>query len=254
MGHFVRWTGRGGRAGSCRRPGRHDDAPVGATREDDAVSGLEMRPGCECCDVDLPADDVGAVICSLECTFCAGCAEHLERACPNCGGTLMPRPTRVGDALVRHPASTTRVVSRRRAPGPGTPGRVRTDRAAPSGWRRHSRARPHRARGARRAARRGARRHAVDGRGRAAVGRCPCSSRATATGSSCTARRVRARCGTSRPGAPAALSVTVVDGLVVAHTTFDSSANYRSAVDPRRADPAHRRRPHHGARPASPSG
>jgi nitroimidazol reductase NimA-like FMN-containing flavoprotein (pyridoxamine 5'-phosphate oxidase superfamily) len=31
-------------------------------------------------------------------------------------------------------------------------------------------------------------------------------------------------------GAPAVLSVTVVDGLVVAHTTFDSSANYRSAV------------------------
>ena len=31
-------------------------------------------------------------------------------------------------------------------------------------------------------------------------------------------------------GAPAALSVTVVDGLVVAHTTFESSANYRSAV------------------------
>lgn len=31
-------------------------------------------------------------------------------------------------------------------------------------------------------------------------------------------------------GAPAALSVLYVDGLVVAHSTFDSSANYRSAV------------------------
>lgn len=31
-------------------------------------------------------------------------------------------------------------------------------------------------------------------------------------------------------GAPVALSVTVIDGLVVAHTTFESSANYRSAV------------------------
>lgn len=31
-------------------------------------------------------------------------------------------------------------------------------------------------------------------------------------------------------GAPAALCVTVLDGLVVAHSTFDSSANYRSAV------------------------
>ncbi len=75
------------------------------------MSGLEMRPGCECCDVDLPADEVGAVVCSFECTFCAGCSEHLGRACPTCGGVLMPRPTRVGDALVRRPASTTRVVS-----------------------------------------------------------------------------------------------------------------------------------------------
>lgn len=31
-------------------------------------------------------------------------------------------------------------------------------------------------------------------------------------------------------GAPAALAVMSVDGLVVSHTTFDSSANYRSAV------------------------
>lgn len=31
-------------------------------------------------------------------------------------------------------------------------------------------------------------------------------------------------------GAPAALSVAHLDGLVVAHTTFESSANYRSAV------------------------
>ncbi len=31
-------------------------------------------------------------------------------------------------------------------------------------------------------------------------------------------------------GTPAALSVVALDGLVVAHTTFDSSANYRSAV------------------------
>lgn len=31
-------------------------------------------------------------------------------------------------------------------------------------------------------------------------------------------------------GAPAALCVTTVDGVVVAHSTFNSSANYRSAV------------------------
>ena len=39
----------------------------------------------------------------------------------------MPRPTRVGDALVRHPASTTRVVSDAACPGPGYAGRVRHD-------------------------------------------------------------------------------------------------------------------------------
>ncbi|MGL4178838.1 MAG: pyridoxamine 5'-phosphate oxidase family protein [Dermatophilaceae bacterium] len=31
-------------------------------------------------------------------------------------------------------------------------------------------------------------------------------------------------------GAPAAFAVTILDGLVVAHSTFESSANYRSAV------------------------
>ncbi|MGB7818567.1 MAG: DUF1272 domain-containing protein, partial [Ornithinibacter sp.] len=81
------------------------------------MSGLEMRPGCECCDTDLAADEVGAVICSLECTFCSGCSEHLERACPNCGGALMPRPTRTGDALTRHPASSRRVVGSEPCPG-----------------------------------------------------------------------------------------------------------------------------------------
>ena len=30
---------------------------------------LEMRPSCECCDVDLPAEQGGAFICSFECTF-----------------------------------------------------------------------------------------------------------------------------------------------------------------------------------------
>ena len=45
-------------------------------------------------------------------------------------------------------------------------------------------------------------------------------------------------------GAPAALSVTVVDGLVVAHSTFDSSANYRSAVVHGELHAAQRRGPH----------
>ena len=38
-------------------------------------------------------------------------------------------------------------------------------------------------------------------------------------------------------GAPAALSVISVDGMVVAHSTFDSSANYRSAVVRGRLEP-----------------
>ena len=71
---------------------------------------LQMRPGCECCDRDLPADAGGAYVCSFECTFCADCAQaRFARRCPNCGGELVPRPTRVGGALERHPASTLRV-------------------------------------------------------------------------------------------------------------------------------------------------
>ncbi|WP_176596319.1 MULTISPECIES: DUF1272 domain-containing protein [Sphingobium] len=69
---------------------------------------LEMRPDCERCGADLPADEPGAFICSFECTYCAPCAEALDDRCPNCGGELMDRPTRAGDALKRHPASTER--------------------------------------------------------------------------------------------------------------------------------------------------
>jgi hypothetical protein len=75
---------------------------------------LQMRPGCECCDTDLPADSGEAWICSFECTFCTSCVEtRLGGACPNCGGDLRPRPTRVGGALERNPASTTRVFNPR---------------------------------------------------------------------------------------------------------------------------------------------
>ena len=55
---------------------------------------LEMRPDCERCGADLPADAPGAFICSFEYTFCAECAEELDDRCPNCGGELMDRPTR----------------------------------------------------------------------------------------------------------------------------------------------------------------
>ena len=69
---------------------------------------LQLRPSCECCDRDLPPDSTLAMICSFECTFCAPCAEALDDRCPNCGGELMDRPSRIGDALKRHPASSLR--------------------------------------------------------------------------------------------------------------------------------------------------
>jgi hypothetical protein len=72
---------------------------------------LELRPGCECCDRDLPPDSSEARICTYECTFCAGCAEGvLGGVCPNCGGNLVVRPIRPPAMLARHPASTRRVV------------------------------------------------------------------------------------------------------------------------------------------------
>lgn len=71
---------------------------------------LQLRPGCECCDVDLPPDSLLARICSFECTFCADCAENvLDGRCPNCAGELVPRPRRGAAALAKYPASTTRV-------------------------------------------------------------------------------------------------------------------------------------------------
>lgn len=70
---------------------------------------LEMRPDCERCGVDLPAEDGGAFICSMECTFCADCADALDERCPHCGGELLDRPTRRGKALKANPASTVRL-------------------------------------------------------------------------------------------------------------------------------------------------
>jgi hypothetical protein len=78
---------------------------------------LELRPNCELCDVDLPAQSPEARICSYECTYCAACAENvLKNVCPTCGGNLCPRPVRPNEAyrdglslgLKNHSASTTR--------------------------------------------------------------------------------------------------------------------------------------------------
>jgi hypothetical protein len=71
---------------------------------------LQLRPGCECCDRDLPPESPDATICSFECTFCRACAEgRLGGHCPNCGGELVRRPIRPADRLARYPASTERV-------------------------------------------------------------------------------------------------------------------------------------------------
>jgi uncharacterized protein len=69
---------------------------------------LEMRPDCEKCGVDLPANLPGAFICSFECTFCAECADDQDERCPNCGGELTDRPTRAKQLLEKNPASTVR--------------------------------------------------------------------------------------------------------------------------------------------------
>jgi hypothetical protein len=76
---------------------------------------LELRPNCELCDLDLPADSLDARICSYECTWCADCAENvLENVCPNCGGGFVPRPIRpagewrTGTGLAHDPPASER--------------------------------------------------------------------------------------------------------------------------------------------------
>ena len=71
---------------------------------------LELRPGCETCDVDLPPAAINAMVCSFECTFCTDCATGLlHNVCPNCGGELVRRPVRPQLRLAVFPASTQRV-------------------------------------------------------------------------------------------------------------------------------------------------
>jgi uncharacterized protein len=71
---------------------------------------LELRPGCECCNKDLPPEATDALICSFECTFCTECSTtKLHGKCPNCGGSFVPRPIRPEEKLAKFPASTVRV-------------------------------------------------------------------------------------------------------------------------------------------------
>jgi uncharacterized protein len=44
---------------------------------------LQLRPNCECCDRDLPADSTAARICTYECTFCADCVAQLRHVPPH---------------------------------------------------------------------------------------------------------------------------------------------------------------------------
>ena len=77
---------------------------------------LALRPNCECCDRDLPADSADARICTFECTFCADCTDsRLGGVCPNCSGNLVARPIRPAGALARFPASTERVTKPHKA-------------------------------------------------------------------------------------------------------------------------------------------
>lgn len=69
---------------------------------------LELRPNCECCDVDLAPTDL-AYICSFECTFCPDCKSKLAGVCPNCSGELVRRPIRPAAKLAANPPSAVRV-------------------------------------------------------------------------------------------------------------------------------------------------
>jgi hypothetical protein len=72
---------------------------------------LELRPGCECCDRDLPPDSLEAYICTFECTFCLECSSaKLDFICPNCGGELLRRPVRPKALLAKYPPATKRIL------------------------------------------------------------------------------------------------------------------------------------------------
>ena len=71
---------------------------------------LALRPNCENCDCDLPANSADAMICSFECTFCRRCVNDVfDAVCPNCGGNFEPRPIRPEAALAKNPASEKRI-------------------------------------------------------------------------------------------------------------------------------------------------
>lgn len=71
---------------------------------------LEIRPVCEHCGKDLPANSTEAMICSFECTFCKDCTDNvLHNVCPNCGGGLEMRPVRPQELLIKYPPVTLKI-------------------------------------------------------------------------------------------------------------------------------------------------
>ena len=56
---------------------------------------LDMKTACERCGTMLPAESAEACICSYECTFCTTCADAMQGQCPNCGGVLRAKPSRM---------------------------------------------------------------------------------------------------------------------------------------------------------------
>ena len=55
---------------------------------------LKMKASCERCHGTLALAGV-AYICSFECSFCESCSREMTHVCPNCGGELVKRPTRM---------------------------------------------------------------------------------------------------------------------------------------------------------------
>jgi uncharacterized protein len=123
-GHGSNRSSAGHRQVTSVEPSSRDEAqPTDLESRFEAVPQmLLLKPNCECCDRDLPADSVEARICSFECTFCAPCARQiLQDRCPNCGGELVARPRRPAEKLARYPASSERVTrpgACKQSPGP----------------------------------------------------------------------------------------------------------------------------------------
>ena len=74
---------------------------------------LQLRPNCENCGKELPANSDSAMICSFECTFCSECvAGILNNVCPNCGGGFEKRPVRPKEKLLNYPPSSERLITK----------------------------------------------------------------------------------------------------------------------------------------------